>query len=394
MKQIALEEDSGNKIIIRMILGLSAVLALGFGTFVWWGGQENHKKAQDLYAKAQDACQHNYVDTCLLQVGQALRLEENADFYRLKFNALYNQDKAHEAKLALEKLLVYEPNNAHYHYLMKVMQFSIGNTKEAFQSIDKALALQPDNNDYWVAKATMLFELGRQSEAIPIYEKLISKEPKYYHFWDQYALSYSNSEKYQEALSIRLKGLHKNPNDYLQHYGLGSLYDQMGRLNDAVMEYRRSLELHPMENSIAAQRIFQITKKRVPASLENVTSDTLSITSEHNVMFVTADINGVKGRFLLDTGASMAAIYKNKVSKYNVTPLPAALSFETANGVIQAPLAYGSVRLGRHDLDYVRFAVIKDSKNPNVDGIIGMNILNEFQFSIDQKAGYLTLRGK
>lgn len=387
-------ETSSDRSIFKITAGISLVVLAFMGLGWFWVRHENSKKADTYYAKAQDACEHDHLDSCLSQLTQALQLQEKPEYYRLKFNALFSQDKTYESRQVLEKLLQLEPNNAHYHYLMSRIAENAGEEKLSFQSLDKALQLQPNNGDYQIAKATMLVERDRRKEAIPIYEQLLTKEPRHYHYWDQYALSYSNYEQWKPALKIRLRGVQQNPKDFYQYFGLGQLYDSMGKKADAVSAYRHSLELHPLENSIAASRIYALTGTRVPATLENATTDSLPLETHGNLSYITADINGTKGRFLLDTGASLSVVFKSKAFRYQLTPLTQVISAETANGFTQAPLTYGSMRLGRQDIENVRFAILKDLSNPAVDGIIGMDVLGLFRFEIDRNEGLLTLHSQ
>lgn len=385
------EPDDSQHLILKIVLSLLITVGLGIGGFMWFSTAGNEKKAEELYAKAKDACEHDMFDTCISRINEAIALKEKASYYELKFSALDSQDKPHESQQVVEKLLQLNPKNAHYYFLMHHYAELDGDTALALQNMDKAIQLQPDNGDYQITKATILVNQGRQPEALPIYKKLIAEQPQYYHFWDQYAMSYAINEQWAPALQIRLRGLKLNPNDFMQHFGLAELYDHMKRPTDAVKEYRRSLELHPLADSIAAKRIYELTGKRVPPSLENATSDSLPLEFHANLSYITADINGHQGRFLLDTGASTSIVFKSKISEYHLKPLAQVILAETANGFTQAPLAYGSMRLGRHDIENVRFAVLRDFSNPNLDGIIGMDVLGLFRFEIDRDHGHLTL---
>lgn len=387
-------ESSSDKTVLRLVLVLSAFCALGMAIVYGVTVAENAKKADSFFAKAQDACGRQFLDTCLLRVNQALALREKPEYLRLKFNVLSSQAKTHEGKETLEQLIRLEPNNAHYYYLRSGLAKTTGNPALALESIEKAIALQPDNGDYQIAKATLLVEQDRRDEAIPIYEKLVAAQPHYYYYWNQYALSYSVYGLWEQALEIRQRGLAMNPKDYLQVFGLARLYDEMGQAAEAAAMYRRSLELHPLENSIAARRFFEITGKRVPPELENAVTDTMKIETRGNLTYVMADINGEKGRFLLDTGASISIIFNNKAPRYRLIPLSQVMTAETANGFVQAPLVYGHLRLGKHDIENVRFAVLKDLSNKAVDGIIGMDVLGLFRFEIDRGQGLLTLRSQ
>jgi tetratricopeptide (TPR) repeat protein len=387
-------ETSNDYSMFKITAGISLVVLLLMGLGWFWVAHENSKKADTYFAKAQDACEQNHLDICLNQVTQALQLQEKPEYYHLKFNVLFSQDKTYESKQTLEKLIQLEPQNAHYYFLMSNIAKTTSDSDLALKSIDKAIQLQSNNGDYQIAKATMLVEQDRRKEAIPIYEQLITKEPRYYHYWDQYALSYANYEEWEPALRIRLRGVQQNPKDYLQYFGLGQVYDSMNKKAEAVSAFRHSLELHPLEDSIAAGRIYALTGRRVPAALENAITDSLPLETHANLSYITADINGTKGRFLLDTGASFSVIFQSKAFRYQLTPLTQVITAETANGFTQAPLTYGSLRLGRQDIQSVRFAILKDLSNPAIDGIIGMDVLGLFRFEIDRNEGLLTLHSQ
>ena len=115
-------------------------------------------------------------------------------------------------------------------------------------------------------------------------------------------------------------------------------------------------------------------------------------------MVVKGLLNGsVAVNFVVDTGASYTTI-----SEANVTSLtrdlganPTMLSFNTANGVIQAPLAtVRSMEVGGMELKEVSVAVHDVFPDTEVAGLLGLNFLSNFRLDIDSQSGLLNLQKK
>jgi predicted aspartyl protease len=66
----------------------------------------------------------------------------------------------------------------------------------------------------------------------------------------------------------------------------------------------------------------------------------------------------------------------------------------TANGIIQAPVAYARVEVGRQKLERAVVALLPDRKTKDVtDGLLGMNFLKNFDPQILPGQHRLILRG-
>ncbi|WP_159870873.1 TIGR02281 family clan AA aspartic protease [Novosphingobium sp. 9U] len=92
--------------------------------------------------------------------------------------------------------------------------------------------------------------------------------------------------------------------------------------------------------------------------------------------WLTARLNGVEGRFLIDTGATLTAISPAiaEAAGLKPKPLPQAVMMRTANGTIQAQLTtVDELRFGNvvaRDLDAVVAPGLGDAN------VIGMNLLS------------------
>jgi len=117
---------------------------------------------------------------------------------------------------------------------------------------------------------------------------------------------------------------------------------------------------------------------------------------------IIASINGVKGFFILDTGASSSCIGFNVVDKFKLTIQDSkikatgagASDMETKlsknNKVKLGKRSYNKLNLVIFDLNHVNTALIEHHSKP-VDGIIGADILKQGHAVIDYKKKYLYL---
>jgi clan AA aspartic protease (TIGR02281 family) len=117
-----------------------------------------------------------------------------------------------------------------------------------------------------------------------------------------------------------------------------------------------------------------------------------------DLMVVNALLNGkVPVSFVVDTGASYTTISRATADHLNIDlgPNPSTLSFHTANGVINAPLAnVGSMQVGGLELKNVTVAVHDIFPDANIAGLLGLNFLSQFRLDIDSRAGLLNLERK
>ncbi|MBT8183489.1 MAG: retroviral-like aspartic protease family protein [Eudoraea sp.] len=124
-----------------------------------------------------------------------------------------------------------------------------------------------------------------------------------------------------------------------------------------------------------------------------------------NHMEVTAAINGVTGRFILDTGASNTCVGFDKIEFFNLTSKASKIKaagagatnmetlISTKNTLVLGPWKKKKLKIVLFDLVHVNSALVAHEALP-VDGIIGADILKKGKAIIDYKERYLYLRIK
>ncbi|NNK81635.1 MAG: clan AA aspartic protease [Flavobacteriaceae bacterium] len=114
-------------------------------------------------------------------------------------------------------------------------------------------------------------------------------------------------------------------------------------------------------------------------------------------------INGVKGLFILDTGASSSCIGFNVVEKFKLATEDSKIKATGAgssdmktmlsqkNTITLGKWNYNKLALVIFDLTHVNTALIEHNAKP-VDGIIGADILKKGEAVIDYQKKYLYLK--
>ena len=99
----------------------------------------------------------------------------------------------------------------------------------------------------------------------------------------------------------------------------------------------------------------------------------------------------VTGRFLLDTGATFCVLAPHLADQLGLR-VDETIQMQTANGIIDAPVVQlRSLAVGQSNARDLR-AVVHKAVSPPLDGVIGLNFLNQFSYSIDPRRRVLELR--
>jgi len=116
------------------------------------------------------------------------------------------------------------------------------------------------------------------------------------------------------------------------------------------------------------------------------------------VVIIQATLNNKRSaKFVVDTGASYTLI-SNALARdlaIDVGTNPKTLPFQTANGLIQAPVtSLESIAVGGMEIRNLPAAVHDAVPDPEVAGLLGLNFLSNFRMDIDTQKGVLHLEKK
>jgi aspartyl protease family protein len=229
---------------------------------------------------------------------------------------------------------------------------------------------------------------------------------------------------YPKAVEVADEFMRRAPTNFDAHYLRGVALEGAGDLPRALSDYSDAIELYGNDKKTIASRVFlhmagvyaalnRFCEATAPINMwvaldpaSRDTSRTRKIISDYetkgncvsstefqkesfpvrgqkNVVMVKAEINGVRGLFILDTGASYVSVKSAFADRakipQNDTP---EITVMTANGTTKAKLSKADkVALGRLTAVNVPVAVQNlDDKSygPGVDGLLGMSFLSRF----------------
>jgi clan AA aspartic protease (TIGR02281 family) len=203
-------------------------------------------------------------------------------------------------------------------------------------------------------------------------------------------------------------------------FGLANIYQQMHRLNllrpmhrlrqarlaiqtDSMASAREILDDLIQEPSVSAEAEQIMSNHQQELSLgkgnkmamKNGYSNQVALVSRGNQYLTNLEIEENTVALLIDTGASMTTLSKttfHTLSNKYTFDLMGQRMFSTANGITKGDIyRVEHLKLGKFTLNGAQLAVLDFTMPAGVDGLLGMNVLAQFRFHIDQEKQLLYL---
>jgi clan AA aspartic protease (TIGR02281 family) len=169
---------------------------------------------------------------------------------------------------------------------------------------------------------------------------------------------------------------------------------------NGVVHFTDNLHNIPEKQRPTANRIQTKENPRSPEAEKPAVVGKASVPIEKHgqVVVIEATLNGkTSAKFVVDTGASYTMISTAVARELNidVSQNQRTMPFQTANGLIQAPLTnLDSIAVGGMEIKNLTAAVHDAVPDPNVSGLLGLNFLSNFRMDIDTQKGVLHLEKK
>lgn len=380
------------------LLITTLTVSIGVGILMFWMDKTNTEAASLAFAAAQDASIQGNAELALIKLDEAIQHKKQALYFYTKYVILMQQKKYHEAGINLEKAAQQEPGNAGYAF--ETGYFYIGqgaDIQKGLAYLKKAKDLDPKNSDYTLIYGSTVAQYENMNAGINVLERLTKQDPYYSSVWNTLAALYSQVGQPEKALETRIQATQKFPNDAFHWYWLAHQYDQQDNKPKAVEAYKKSIALAPEWGTSAAYRIAALTGDKVPEQYRTIMEEHIPVVYRDTHAYIQASFNGHTGLFLLDTGATESALFKSFLTKNGIDigeNNPTA-QYQTANGILSAPIIYSNVQIKTFNLKNMRVAVIPSPQvDEPFDGIIGMNVMKYFNVSMDNLRGTLIFSRK
>lgn len=249
----------------------------------------------------------------------------------------------------------------------------------------------------------ILLKLSDYKKAVEVADALIEMEPYRDNGYYLRGLANERQRQFDKAIpdyitAIELFG-NKSAISSVGYMNLSNVYAALGRFCDAVLPVEAWVAVNPAKNDTSQTRamISDLWAKGRCASASTAASESIPIARANNVITVAAAINGKRGRFVLDTGASYVALKESFATKAGVTVQEdGTVRLSTANGVTTGKLGRADlVQLGKVQATNVALVVQPDragTYGTGIDGLLGMSFLSRFDLTMNAKT--VTLRAR
>jgi aspartyl protease family protein len=183
--------------------------------------------------------------------------------------------------------------------------------------------------------------------------------------------------------------------------GMTRCYEKLGQFCEATTPIETWVAINPSRNDNSQTRtiIADLTAKGNCAATGGSGEEVLPVARPGQTVTVAATINGVPGRFILDTGATFVSLKQSYAKKAKVeVDESSSIRLATANGITEAKRGKaGSVALKKLSAKDVAVVVQSDERGTygdRIDGLLGMSFLSRFDMTIDAKTVRLKTRGR
>jgi clan AA aspartic protease (TIGR02281 family) len=243
----------------------------------------------------------------------------------------------------------------------------------------------------------ILLGISDHAKARDIASKLIKLEPFNDNGYYLRAVAYDRLGEAKKAVddystAIELFGV-KERISSIGYLGLARNYDRLGRFCDAAATIEGWVSINPDRNETSQTRAiiagYSSKGRCVVDGKETVV--TVPIVRRGQVITVQAKINGVIGRFILDTGATYIAIKKSFADKAKVLiEEDSEITLSTANGLAMGQRGQAKLvemkTLAANDVAIVVQKDQKGSYGEGIDGLLGMSFLSRFNVTFNANA--------
>ena len=241
----------------------------------------------------------------------------------------------------------------------------------------------------------VLLDISDYSRSIELADRLIETEPNSDNGYFLRALAYDRSNRCEEAIAdystaIELFG-DKEKISSVGYQSMSRCYEQLGQYCDAMLPIEAWVAIDPNthDNDQTRSILRRLSSKGKCAQTATGKKEETIRRKGADVIKVDASINGVKGTFMIDTGATFVTIKKRFAEKAGLKVAGQRVKLNTANGTVDGFLTQAkSVKLRSLESQRVQVVIQVDEEDDygdGTDGLIGMSFLSRFDVAMDSR---------
>jgi clan AA aspartic protease (TIGR02281 family) len=242
----------------------------------------------------------------------------------------------------------------------------------------------------------ILLMLTDYGTAVVVSSKLIELEPFNDNGYFLRAVAYDKGGAPQKAIddyttAIELFG-NKQTISSVSYLGMARAYEKLGQFCDAVTPIETWVALNPASNDTSQTRSIIATyrSKGKCATAAAPSEEVFPVSRPNNVVKLPVTINGTRGFFVLDTGATFVSMKNSFAQKAKVqVDSNSTVQLHTANGVATGKRGRAETiqlrSLQAKDVPIVVQDDVKGGFGEGIDGLLGMSFLSRFKLTVDAR---------
>lgn len=244
----------------------------------------------------------------------------------------------------------------------------IGDYRSSLRSIEKFISVTQENANGYYLRGRVNSSLGNSEQAISDYLTAISiiDDPSKitYMTYKDLSLAYESQGMNCEAASA------------LQEWSDANLEHADNRLNHLINSYRNK------------GNCAEVYSRGGGEFRQAVTGS--------DVIYAEVEVNGQKGRFIVDTGASLVSLSNSFAKQAGLKPRAnSKVLLSTANGIAHGNrIALDTVRIGDVEAQFVQGVMMQaaDALPSGVDGLLGRSFLARFKVTFEKNKWSISTR--
>ena len=200
----------------------------------------------------------------------------------------------------------------------------------------------------------------------------------------------ANQQHWSELLAFYQRLVTLDPHNAEYYYRLAEVQVQLQLYDQALYSLYFILQDAVMGPKAKA------LERRINQRLQFAEGITVPLLKHGAHYVVEAQLSSGALRLLLDTGASITTLTPDAARRLNLHyDLSRSISLATAGGLVSAPLIEVSgFMVGEAEVDRLQVGILPLVGADGFDGLLGMNFLQRFASSINQRDGVLHLKNK
>lgn len=253
--------------------------------------------------------------------------------------------------------------------------------------------------------ADIFLQLSDFDAATKTVDELIADSPDYPDYHYQRGQTYEAARRFDEAVDAYETTIALTDDIATLNGGVFrrtvNAYAELGKYCEAITPLQTWIGIDPGMNDTADVRSMIDRYRRAGNCSAAYASGKGAFRAKAtgDVILVKASINGVVGKFIVDTGASLLSVTRDFAKRANMNVLEkSTIRLQTANGVVTAKRSLAdTVALGKVSANGVGAVVMTESDNPlgnQIDGLLGQSFLSRFHVTLTKRELKIEVRGE